>query len=427
MSSSRRVKKGPGRRPQSAKRQRFMELRAQGWSIRAAGREVGISRSSARNWTRGQKVYRNGELCAAFSDHVWNELCAGLERSEESAAVILAGIARTDHQIVLTVNRVLWVPEDCYLERTPTKLKISSQGWMPALKAAEKDGLHPMFFHTHPDGDARPSALDDIVDSELSHTFSVRSGSGAYASIILGGDPEAPTFSGRAVVDGQPVPIVRARVVGRQIRIVHNIEDSGCVAAEHDVHQRQVLAFGAVGQEVLAGLRVGVIGAGGTGSAVIEQLTRLGIRDITVVDDDVLARSNVSRVYGPSVGQAGELLHCIRGRWRDRSSAVRARSGYYLFTETEQQPRVTARPLPDRLPRFKQSPDPSCGVEMISACQAVRISSLRGLCWRRSIGSRGCPFTGTQPWRGYRSGPHSFWCRHSRGTPWRSHEMPAPR
>ena len=47
MSSSRRVKKGPGRRPQSAKRQRFMELRARGWSIRAAGHEVGISRTAA--------------------------------------------------------------------------------------------------------------------------------------------------------------------------------------------------------------------------------------------------------------------------------------------------------------------------------------------------------------------------------------------
>lgn len=32
MTSSRRVKKGPGRRPQSANRQRFMELRARGWS-----------------------------------------------------------------------------------------------------------------------------------------------------------------------------------------------------------------------------------------------------------------------------------------------------------------------------------------------------------------------------------------------------------
>ncbi|EPQ76853.1 IS30 family transposase [Mycobacterium marinum] len=60
MASSRRVKKGPGRRPQSAKRQRFMGLRARGWSIRAAAREVGVSRSAATNWTRGYKTYRNG-------------------------------------------------------------------------------------------------------------------------------------------------------------------------------------------------------------------------------------------------------------------------------------------------------------------------------------------------------------------------------
>ncbi len=60
MASSRRVKKGPGRRPQSAKRQRFMELRARGWSVRSAAREVGVSRSSGANWSRGHKVYRNG-------------------------------------------------------------------------------------------------------------------------------------------------------------------------------------------------------------------------------------------------------------------------------------------------------------------------------------------------------------------------------
>ena len=60
LASSRRVKKGPGRRPQSAKRQRFMELRARGWSVRAAAREVGVSRSAATNWTRGYKTYRNG-------------------------------------------------------------------------------------------------------------------------------------------------------------------------------------------------------------------------------------------------------------------------------------------------------------------------------------------------------------------------------
>jgi IS30 family transposase len=60
LSSSRRVKKGPGRRPQSAKRQRFMELRERGWSIRAAAREVGVARTTGTNWACGHKTYRNG-------------------------------------------------------------------------------------------------------------------------------------------------------------------------------------------------------------------------------------------------------------------------------------------------------------------------------------------------------------------------------
>jgi IS30 family transposase len=39
-----------------------MELRERGWSIRAAAREVGVSRSSGNNWARGTKVYRKGQL-----------------------------------------------------------------------------------------------------------------------------------------------------------------------------------------------------------------------------------------------------------------------------------------------------------------------------------------------------------------------------
>lgn len=37
-----------------------MELRARGWSVRAAAREVGVSRVAGTNWSRGYKTYRNG-------------------------------------------------------------------------------------------------------------------------------------------------------------------------------------------------------------------------------------------------------------------------------------------------------------------------------------------------------------------------------
>jgi hypothetical protein len=61
------VKKGPGRRPQSAKRQRFVELRERGWSILAAAGEVGVSRTRGNNWSRGYKTYRHGQVVGFVS------------------------------------------------------------------------------------------------------------------------------------------------------------------------------------------------------------------------------------------------------------------------------------------------------------------------------------------------------------------------
>ena len=39
-----------------------MSLRERGWSIRGAAREIGISRTTANNWSRDYKVYRRGQL-----------------------------------------------------------------------------------------------------------------------------------------------------------------------------------------------------------------------------------------------------------------------------------------------------------------------------------------------------------------------------
>lgn len=243
------------------------------------------------------------DIYAAFSDRTWDELCAALENRHESAAILLAGVADADDRMILTINRAVWVPTVCYLERTHDHLKIASRGWMPALKAAAAEGLHPVFFHTHPSGDARPSQFDDAVDTALARPFCVRVGIDIYASMILGGDPEAPSFSGRVYRGDATIPIKTARIVGRQLRVVQSTAHNEATAA-HEIHERQVLAFGHAGQEVLANLKIGVVGAGGTGSAVVEQLVRLGVQQIVVVDDDHLTKSNVSRVYGSSIAQA---------------------------------------------------------------------------------------------------------------------------
>lgn len=65
MLSSRRVKNAPRRRPLSAQRARFIQMRERGWSIMAAAREVGVSRTAGNNRSRGYQTYRNGQVVGA--------------------------------------------------------------------------------------------------------------------------------------------------------------------------------------------------------------------------------------------------------------------------------------------------------------------------------------------------------------------------
>jgi IS30 family transposase len=39
-----------------------MQLRERGWGADAAAREVGVSRSTGRNWAHGYKTYRHGQV-----------------------------------------------------------------------------------------------------------------------------------------------------------------------------------------------------------------------------------------------------------------------------------------------------------------------------------------------------------------------------
>lgn len=101
-----------------------------------------------------------------------------------------------------------------------------------------------------------------------------------------------------------PVRADAVRVVGDRWRLLLPRGDE----SEPDLFDRQIRAFGSDGQRSLSSLRVGVVGAGGTGSSVFEQLVRLGVGEILVVDPDIINEdgSNVTRVYGSTLADVGQ-------------------------------------------------------------------------------------------------------------------------
>jgi molybdopterin/thiamine biosynthesis adenylyltransferase len=190
---------------------------------------------------------------------------------------------------------------------------------MPSFGEAARAKTGVGFVHTHPGADAGHSLLDDKVDADLSAVAERRTGQPHYLSLVIGGHASSPTFAARIITNDRIESVDIIRVVGERLRLI----EVGGRAATVDtaLFDRQIRAFGADGQAVLSSLRVGVVGAGGTGSAVCEQLVRLGVGRVVLIDDDVVATSNISRIYGARHGDEGKFKVHVVAR---HTNAIRA-------------------------------------------------------------------------------------------------------
>lgn len=71
-----------------------------------------------------------------------------------------------------------------------------------------------------------------------------------------------------------------------------------------DRFDRQVGFFGAEGQELIEAVSVAVVGLGGTGSHVAQQLAYLGVTKFALIDGDRVSGSNLNRLIGATSDDA---------------------------------------------------------------------------------------------------------------------------
>ena len=101
--------------------------------------------------------------------------------------------------------------------------------------------------------------------------------------------------------DGSRADLAATRIVGRRLRILHQAPPPLPPGAD-PAYNRQALLFGDRGQALLATLKVGVIGAGGAGSLLLQWLAHLGVGHLVAVDPDRLETPNLPRVVAPPAG-----------------------------------------------------------------------------------------------------------------------------
>lgn len=245
----------------------------------------------------------SADVTVVLTETQFVELAKAAEQPLEAGAVLLGALHKVHGHVRFLLTDIRWVPDDAYLDRRTDGLEIGNEGFLPALSEAEDRGLMALWMHTHPGVEGIPTSSrhDHRVDDQVAELFQLRTGSGYYGTLIVSPRADGIAFTGELRDEQGSASVSRLVVVGEGLRVSTAFDtehDSGRGRADHDLFSRNVAAFGGAVQSALGSLRVAVVGAGGTGSAVAEQLVRLGVRHLLIVDPDALEASNTTRVYG---------------------------------------------------------------------------------------------------------------------------------
>lgn len=247
---------------------------------------------------------------------------------DETAGVLLARRHRSANGDTRLLGRaLLWAPPTAYRSRSPSEMSITPEGYVNALARAERDGSVPIWVHTHPRGAPVPSERDRVVDRAIADVFRLRSGSECYGTVIAAPNGSSLDLTGTLHEEGlRPESIDRFWSVGNRWRLqpAFDREAQGVDLALFD---RSVRAFGDAVQRTIGMLKFAIVGAGGTGSAIAEQIVRLGARDLLLVDADTLSVSNVTRVYGSTPEQVdGPKVTVLRSHLQAIAPDIRCRT-----------------------------------------------------------------------------------------------------
>jgi molybdopterin/thiamine biosynthesis adenylyltransferase len=215
--------------------------------------------------------------------------------SAEHAAYLTCRLSASESEHALLVRQIIPVAAEHIFSSSATHMTISSRSFTSAMKKASDRKECFVFAHSHPPGCPDHSPQDDEEEQKLFRTAYTRIRTpGVHASLVF---CEGKLTAARIwLPDGSLAPMERVRIIGDRFRFLFFDQQTDEPVPEF--FDRQVRAFGSDIQKLLRRLRIGVVGVGGTGSSVSEQLIRLGVGALTIADGEVFQSSNVNRVYG---------------------------------------------------------------------------------------------------------------------------------
>lgn len=230
---------------------------------------------------------------------------------DEHGAVLLAGISETPRETRLLVRQVFLAKDGVdYVPGKRGYRMLTADFVARASHVASKEHLCYFAVHCHGGRDSVSFSDTDLASHQRGYP--------ALLDITSGGPIGALVFAENAVAGeiwtrSGIQSLQSMTVVGLNHRELFP-EPPDIGSACEMMFNRQALIFGEVGQQRLSKAKIGIIGLGGVGSLVNEELARLGVGEIVAVDPEKLEPSNRSRVVGSRRWDSQDWL--VNSKWQ---------------------------------------------------------------------------------------------------------------
>ena len=234
---------------------------------------------------------------------------AGLLRDDvEHCAILYASqFKRTDGRTRLLVQDIDLPSLEDYIRQRSDEAVLRPAYIARITKRARHENLALIFVHSHP-GSAPPhfSIADNEGERHLATFLNMYHPTVVHAALLVsrGG------IRARQLGTDKDIRVV---ALGEYRAVLFDPDDVSGVPS--DAFDRQVRAFGMSGQRKLATLRVAIVGLGGTGSIVAQQLAHLGVRDFILIDPDEIEVTNLNRVVGAGNSDIREAKVDVAARY----------------------------------------------------------------------------------------------------------------
>lgn len=218
---------------------------------------------------------------------------------KEAVALLLCGRRSGAERHIFTVRKTLNVPH-ALCDRRPDRITWPTDFVDPLIQEAYGHGLAIVKVHSHGSDYRQFSSVDDNSDRVLfASVTSLMADNLPHASLIM--LPDGELFGRVLGGDGTVMATLDSVMsVGDDLRIW----DQGSSRGGASFTLRHAQAFGRGTTEILRRLAVAVIGCSGTGSVVVEQLARLGVGRLVLVDPDTVEEKNLNRILNTGIDDA---------------------------------------------------------------------------------------------------------------------------